>query len=697
MATRPSDRRDPLPSSALVLRHVEDVYGPLEAPPEAIARLSRQDRWPEVLPKLSDLTVEGAKVAAEFQTLDPELRGRLLALALQRDLDVVPLDSATASASGFLDVERGGLITWSSDVHRVAVLAGARPDDHRIAGRVCFSNASSLHGGALHLLLAGDAVELADLSSAAEFFARADRPSWAMVCLVNAAEAALTPDDAALFASRAANTAAFEGDFAEAERVLKHFTLNDTRVLIRESAPARALRQALRENNTVAARVTVLARLEEPELTETAVGEALAVYALANMVDGDPTAWDGFVQACEATPAPLHPALAAVMRTIGAPNSAFEPHLGVSVSDDRRGWAQVAGCVAAVVHAYRDMRLASIGSSAELATRAGNRLVRTVSATWLSVMLAHNLHWSMLESVISIATETTDIVHVPLVRLSGETLLALADAFRGEPERARERLDRIRADPTLRRAYRLRLVLDSVEVLIEGQQGDYEHALALLSTREPDILDLTVGPLGPVELFDFVDYAILLGRHDEAVARVERTRELLNPYRSERADFVLAACDAAIAARVTLEPAEELLARAQSLPFVYEAARLRLVYAERLRRLLRTSDARRHLHRVELDLRSVQAGAWLDRVRRELRASQRDVGVPVADLTEQEARIAELAARGLSNKEIGTHLYLSPRTVGGHLYKIFPKLGITTRAQLRDALAPGTGIGEDSA
>lgn len=53
-------------------------------------------------------------------------------------------------------------------------------------------------------------------------------------------------------------------------------------------------------------------------------------------------------------------------------------------------------------------------------------------------------------------------------------------------------------------------------------------------------------------------------------------------------------------------------------------------------------------------------------------------------LTAQELQVAQLAASGLSNKEIGARLFVSPRTVSYHLYKIFPKLGIATRAQLRD-------------
>ena len=56
-------------------------------------------------------------------------------------------------------------------------------------------------------------------------------------------------------------------------------------------------------------------------------------------------------------------------------------------------------------------------------------------------------------------------------------------------------------------------------------------------------------------------------------------------------------------------------------------------------------------------------------------------------LTPQQARIASLAARGLTNKEIGRELHLSPRTVSTHLYQIFPKLNVTSGAGLRDALS----------
>ncbi|MFD0513798.1 response regulator transcription factor [Streptomyces aureus] len=58
-------------------------------------------------------------------------------------------------------------------------------------------------------------------------------------------------------------------------------------------------------------------------------------------------------------------------------------------------------------------------------------------------------------------------------------------------------------------------------------------------------------------------------------------------------------------------------------------------------------------------------------------------------LTPQELQIAQLASTGLSNREIGQQLYLSHRTIGAHLYKIYPKLGISSRGQLREKLQLG--------
>jgi DNA-binding NarL/FixJ family response regulator len=85
-----------------------------------------------------------------------------------------------------------------------------------------------------------------------------------------------------------------------------------------------------------------------------------------------------------------------------------------------------------------------------------------------------------------------------------------------------------------------------------------------------------------------------------------------------------------------------------------------------------------------------QLGAkpWALRATQELRAAGRAAALPSsALLTAQELEIAQLAASGLSNKQIAERVFVSHRTVGAHLYRIFPKLGITARAGLRDALS----------
>jgi DNA-binding CsgD family transcriptional regulator len=124
-------------------------------------------------------------------------------------------------------------------------------------------------------------------------------------------------------------------------------------------------------------------------------------------------------------------------------------------------------------------------------------------------------------------------------------------------------------------------------------------------------------------------------------------------------------------------------------------ARLLLAYGTWLRRQRRNADARGPLRAARDGFDALGATHWGQRAREELRASgeaSRRRAVFARDqLTPQELQIATLAARGLTNREIGQHLYLSHRTVGSHLYRAFPKLGITARSQLSEALLETTG------
>jgi DNA-binding NarL/FixJ family response regulator len=121
-------------------------------------------------------------------------------------------------------------------------------------------------------------------------------------------------------------------------------------------------------------------------------------------------------------------------------------------------------------------------------------------------------------------------------------------------------------------------------------------------------------------------------------------------------------------------------------------ARLNLAYGRWLRRRTQSIDARAPLRAARDAFDALGAAPWARRARQELDATGERSGQPAPRaldlLTPQELQIARLAAQGLSNKQIGQQLYLSHRTVSSHLHRIFPKLGITSRAQLAAMATP---------
>jgi ATP/maltotriose-dependent transcriptional regulator MalT len=117
-----------------------------------------------------------------------------------------------------------------------------------------------------------------------------------------------------------------------------------------------------------------------------------------------------------------------------------------------------------------------------------------------------------------------------------------------------------------------------------------------------------------------------------------------------------------------------------------ELARAHLLYGEWLRRERRRVDAREQLRTAHDMLTAMGIEAFAERARRELLATgetTRKRATETGDeLTAQETQIARLARNGLSNPEIGTRLFISPRTVQYHLRKIFAKLKISSRVEL---------------
>jgi DNA-binding NarL/FixJ family response regulator len=118
--------------------------------------------------------------------------------------------------------------------------------------------------------------------------------------------------------------------------------------------------------------------------------------------------------------------------------------------------------------------------------------------------------------------------------------------------------------------------------------------------------------------------------------------------------------------------------------------RLLLSYGSWLRRHRRVAESRAPLRAAREIFDGLGFAAVAERARQELRASgetsRKRTPEAWSELSPQELQIAQMAAQGLSNREIGQKLFLSHRTIGSHLYRLFPKLGITSRGQLGSAL-----------
>lgn len=216
--------------------------------------------------------------------------------------------------------------------------------------------------------------------------------------------------------------------------------------------------------------------------------------------------------------------------------------------------------------------------------------------------------------------------------------------------------------------------------LLDLTQGRDQTALDRLQSRPSGSSHFGVRTVG-----DEVEAAVRLGtpeRVEESMALAERWTALSGePW----AQAMLARCHG------LLQESEEHFVRALELHRLvdqpYEQARTQLAYGEWMRRRRRKAEARPHLRGAHEAFERLGARAWADRAAAELRASgettpTRRSAAPGLALTAQELQVVRLAATGATNRDIAAHLLLSPRTIGQHLYKAFPKLGISSRTEL---------------
>ncbi|MEU9004808.1 AAA family ATPase [Streptomyces sp. NPDC048551] len=225
-----------------------------------------------------------------------------------------------------------------------------------------------------------------------------------------------------------------------------------------------------------------------------------------------------------------------------------------------------------------------------------------------------------------------------------------------------------------------------------------DHVAAHLHLR--DLFDASGAPahyhLSCYAVADQAAAAVLTGHAEEARTILDRVTEAVGDGASPRLRQILLRARALLA-----EPAEaeahfrEVVTEPGGVRWPFERAQTWLEYGEWLRRQRRIAEARAALTKAREIFEGLGARHWAERAEAELRAA--GVVVEAARhsalraLTPQRQRIVRLAAQGLTNREIGERLCLSPRTVGTHLYQAFPALAVTSRSQLRDVVERESG------
>ncbi|MEN3357751.1 MAG: hypothetical protein V7637_1733 [Mycobacteriales bacterium] len=282
-----------------------------------------------------------------------------------------------------------------------------------------------------------------------------------------------------------------------------------------------------------------------------------------------------------------------------------------------------------------------------------------------------------------------------LIRWPGVFLRALVASARGDHDTSRELTDEMAHWAAPRRVGAVTVYVSHVRTVAALSRGDfdaaYRHATAVspagqLAAHVPNALWL---------IMELVEAAARSGRPGDAAAHVEAVRDARIAELSPRLALSVAGAAAMAASD---NDHRDLFERALRTPdadrWPFDLARVQLAYGERLRRTKSPAAAREHLSAATEAFERLGAQPWVTRAANGLRATgahrERPNRSGMAALTPQQRQIAQLAATGLTNKQIGERMFLSARTVSSHLYQIFPKLGVTSRAALRDALPPPT-------
>ncbi|MBL1119441.1 AAA family ATPase [Streptomyces sp. 110] len=334
-----------------------------------------------------------------------------------------------------------------------------------------------------------------------------------------------------------------------------------------------------------------------------------------------------------------------------------------------------------------------LGRTMDLLRRAGSAGTNATVTQALALVLFENGSWTAAEEAAHEAFWMATEAGADNVTVGARILRATLRALEGDHAAARTQAMQAVHGVDLRNSLNLQVRHRHAMGMAAFVAGDHNDAYEQL--RATFTHDFRPAPVhyhaSLYYLGDLAAAAVRAERADDARTVLDAVRRHLNPAPSPRLAAVL---HRATALLTDTDDAEHHFRAALDNPatdcWPFEKALARLDFGEWLRRRRRSAEARPHLNAALECFQRLDARPWTDRTAAELRAAgapAATVATPASELTAQERQIAELAAQGLTNRDIAARLYLSPRTVGYHLHKIFPKLGIRARAQLRDALS----------
>ena len=301
-----------------------------------------------------------------------------------------------------------------------------------------------------------------------------------------------------------------------------------------------------------------------------------------------------------------------------------------------------------------------------------------------------DLFCGRMASAVSLVAEAEAVVEATASKVALRAPIALA-SWRGQEAEARA-LTEARRQDALSRGEGLWLVAtDWGNAVRYNGLGRYDDALVAAERAAEDPRGLGT----PMWLLaDLIEAAAHGGKPERGARPLERLTEIAEANGTDWALGFLARSRALLSEGEDAERLyREAVERLDRTRIRVAQGRTLLVYGEWLRRENRRVDARAQLRAAHELFTEIGMALFAERARRELLATGETVRKrtveTIDDLTPQELQIANRAAEGQTNPEIGSQLFLSPRTVEWHLRKVFGKLGISSRKELRSALPDG--------